>query len=198
MRYIINILFYFSLGHTSLPDELENAMKPLLMKLAIKSSIKIEVDPSDLLTDCVAFYKGPKFNPQHPLRVTFIGQPALDSGGVKRQMYTDLFKEMVSKDQLKIFEGPTNNLLFNYNQTALSCGLYKMLGQMVAHSICQGCGGFPYLAPPMYYYIATSDINQASAYASIKDVHNEEEMKYIEKVLLKPMFGYTYCCGLYL
>ena len=56
------------------------------------------------------------------------------------------------------------------------------LGKMVAHSIFQGCPGFPYLAPAMYYYVATWDINQASAYASIVDIPNREELNYVEKV----------------
>lgn len=153
------------------------------MKLATKPSIKFEVDPNDLVSDCVSFYKGPMFRPQQPLRVSYLGQPALDSGGVKRQMYTDLFKEMVVDNRFKVFEGPSNRLLFHYNQTALTCGLYKMLGQMTAHSICQGCGGFPNLAPSMYYYITTGDISQASAYASVNDIYNEEEMTYVQKVI---------------
>ena len=56
-----------------------------------------------------------------------------------------------------------------------------MLEKMVAHSICQGCPGFPYLAPAMYYYVATGDINKASAYA---DIPNGEELNYVEKVYL--------------
>jgi len=34
----------------------------------------------------------------------------------------------------------------------------------------------------MYYYLATGDISQASAYASITDIVDEEELHYVEKV----------------
>lgn len=163
-------------------ESLAIVLKPLLAKLKSRPSIRLEVDPSDLVSDAVAFYKGPRFQPNQPLRITYIGQPAIDSGGVKRQFYTDLFLQLISQNQFRLFQGPANRLLFHYDQTALSCGLFRMLGQMIAHSICQGCGGFPYLAPSMYYYLATGDISQASAYASIADICNEEELGYVEKV----------------
>lgn len=151
----------------------------------LPGSIRLEVDPYDLVSDAISFYKGPKFQPCQPIRVAFIGQPAIDSGGVKRQFYTDLFLQLVTTNQFKLFQGPNNRLLFYYDQTALNCGLFKLLGKMVAHSICQGCPGFPYLAPAMYYYLATGDINQASAYASIADIPNQEELNYVEKVHTK-------------
>ena len=165
-------------------------LKPLQAKLASKPCVRVEVDPDDLVPDAISFYKGTKFQPSQPIRVAFIGQPAIDSGGVKQQFYTDLFIQLVTTNQFKLFQGPTNRLLFYYDQTALNCGLFKMLGKMVAHSICQGCPGFPYLAPAMYYYVATGEINQASAYASIADIPTGEELNYVEKVRTKLLLSY--------
>ena len=163
-------------------------LKPLQAKLASKPSVRLEVDPDDLVSDAISFYKGTKFQPCQPIRVAFIGQPAIDSGGVKRQFYTDLFIQLVTTNQFKLFQGPTNRLLFYYDQTALNCGLFKMLGKMVAHSICQWCPGFPYLAPAMYYYVATGEINQASAYASIADIPTGEELNYMLKRCIQNCF----------
>ena len=44
---------------------------------------------------------------------------------------------MGTKNELKLFQGGESGrqLLFNYNQTALSCGLFKMLGQIISHSV---------------------------------------------------------------
>jgi hypothetical protein len=67
---------------------------------------------------------------------------------------------------------------------------FKMLGQIIARSICQGCAGFPYMASSMFYYFATGDIGQASAYASIADIFNDEELYYVEKVIHK--FSYVH------
>ena len=33
--------------------------------------------------DAISFYEGAKFQACQPIRVVFIGQPAIDSGGVK-------------------------------------------------------------------------------------------------------------------
>lgn len=161
---------------------LQDVLKPLLLKLACRPSTKLMVDPSDLVSEGVAFYKSPNFEPFQPIKITYIGQPALDSGGVKRQFYTDVFNEMATNNEFKLFEGLPNRLLFNYNQTALSCGLFKMFGQMISHSVCQGCAGFPFLAPSMYYYVATADINQAAAYASVCDIFDDHELSYVKKV----------------
>lgn len=176
-------LFYIVICFCFPPEEsVTSVLKPLLGKLASRPSVRLEVDPSDLVSDAVAFYKGPRFQPNQPVKISYIGQPAIDSGGVKRQFYTDLFLQLVSQNQFKLFQGPSNRLLFHYDQSALRCGLFKVLGQIIAHSICQRCGGFPYLAPSMYYYLATGDISQASAYASITDIVHEEELRYVEKV----------------
>ena len=87
---------------------------------------------------------------------------------------------MVTSDEFKLFLGGESgrHLLFNYNQTALSRGLFKMLGQMILHSVCQGCTGFPFLAS-MYCYVATADIYQAAIYASLYYILDETELMYM-------------------
>ena len=45
-----------------------------------------------------------------------------------------------------------------------SNGLFKVLGTMVAHSICQDGIGFPYLSPTSYWYRNATDL------ASVEDV----------------------------
>ena len=60
-----------------------------------------------------------------------------------------------------------------------------MRGQMIANSICQGCPGFSYLAPLMFNYLATRDIGQAPAYASIGDIFDKEELYLVHKVVIE-------------
>lgn len=79
-------------------------LKPLLVKLAAKPRVKIDVDPDDLVSDAVLLYKGPRFQPHQPLRVDYTDQPALDSGGVKRQFYNDLFLQLVTDNQFRLFK----------------------------------------------------------------------------------------------
>ena len=48
---------------------------------------KLTVEQDDILSDAVAFYKNPSFDPARPLRVSFRGQPAIDTGGVLRVFF---------------------------------------------------------------------------------------------------------------
>ena len=43
--------------------------------------LKITIDESDIIADAFAIFKDNKFEAFCPLRVNFIGQPAVDSGG---------------------------------------------------------------------------------------------------------------------
>ncbi|XP_028414622.1 G2/M phase-specific E3 ubiquitin-protein ligase-like [Dendronephthya gigantea] len=145
---------------------------------------KIKIDPEDLLSDALQVYKHPSFDPTHPFIVQYKQQPAVDTGGVLREFYSDVFKEFVNNPSVRIFEGPSDKLQFHYNHTALTCGMPKMLGTMIAHSLCQNGPGFPYLTPSQYYYVATGDINKAIAYASIHDIHDYEIKSYVEQIMM--------------
>ena len=72
-------------------------------------TLKVKVDTEDLLSDALAFYKGNGFDPSRPIRVYYNGQPAIDTGGVKRQFFTDMFEKFVTSPELKVFEGPPAN-----------------------------------------------------------------------------------------
>jgi hypothetical protein len=135
----------------------------MLKSKITKDTRKVKIDPADLLSDALQIYKHPNFDPAHPLIVQYKQQPAVDTGGVLCEFYSDVFKEFVSNPSVCIFEGPPDKLQFFYNHTALTCGIPKMLGTMIAHSLCQNGPGFPYFAPSQYYYIATGDINKAIA-----------------------------------
>lgn len=160
----------------------DKSILQLLKKKITKDTKRVKIDPEDLLSDALQVYKHPNFDPAHPLIVKYKQQPAVDTGGVLREFYSDVFKEFINNPSVRIFEGPSDKLQFYYNHTALTCGMPKMLGTMIAHSLRQNGPGFPYLAPSQYYYIATGDINQAIAYASIHDVHDYEIKTYIDQV----------------
>lgn len=154
----------------------------MLKEKITKEGKKVKIDPEDLLSDALQVYKHPNFDPVRPLIVQYKSQPAVDTGGVLREFYTDVFKEFVNNPSVRIFEGPPDKLQFYYNHTALTCGIPKLLGTMIAHSLCQNGPGFPYFAPSQYYYIATGDINKAIAYASIHDILDYEVKRLIDQV----------------
>ena len=153
-----------------------------LGKKIVGDKVKANVDPEDILHDALSIYKSRSFDPTRPLMIRYRMQPAIDTGGVLREFYSDLFRAFVLDSELKLFEGPPERIQFYYNHQALTCGLPKMLGTMIAHSLCQGGPGFPYLSPCNYYYIATGDASHAIAYATIADVCNGAVREFVEQV----------------
>jgi hypothetical protein len=114
-------------------------------------------------------------DPARPVRLSFRGQTVIDTGGVLRVFFSAVKEKFCAAELFSIFEGPQSRLLFRYDQSCLAAGIPEILGKLVAQSLVHGCGGFPYLAPLHYYYIATTDIQRASAYASIYDVYDTEK-----------------------
>ncbi len=55
--------------------------------------IKTCLDFDDLWSDMVALYKGQKFSANTQVKITINGSPAIDAGGVRRHMYTKVFKD---------------------------------------------------------------------------------------------------------
>ena len=57
----------------------------------IGDTYNLKINPDDVFTDMVAYYKSNQFDPLQPLKVQYIGQPAADTGRVLWQCFTDLF-----------------------------------------------------------------------------------------------------------
>lgn len=149
---------------------------------------KLTIDPNDIIGDTIAYYKTPTFDGLKKLRISFIGQPGIDVGGVSRQFYQDAIEAIASCSEYRLFEGPENRKQPSYNSTALYSGLFEVLGRLVGHSIVQASIGFPCLAPPVFWYVATGDIQKALPYVSLNDIFDEEVQDYVNKV-------FTIICG---
>ena len=52
----------------------------------------------------------------------------------------------------------------------LPSGMLKIFGRIVAHAILLEGIGFPYLAPCLYWYIATQSESIAAQYTSVDDL----------------------------
>ena len=109
--------------------------------------MKISVVSDDAWVDTVTFYKCTRFDVNKRLRVKLNGQPALDTGGVRTQLYFAVFEQFAQNRHVKLFDGPECHLRPLCTSEARSSGLFKVLGCMVAHSIAQAGVGFPYLSP---------------------------------------------------
>ena len=102
-------------------------------------------------------YKTPGLDMNNPIRVVLDGVPAVDQGGVRRGIFTDVFISFTENERVHLFEGMPNYLRPLYSAEAQSSGLFKVLGQMIAHSIAMDGIGFPYLSPICYWYMVDGE-----------------------------------------
>lgn len=74
------------------PESLQAIIEDLKKELSDeKEKVKVE---DDLLNDALTYYKDSDFDPKKKLRIVFKNQPAPDTGGVLRQFFTQLLKEI--------------------------------------------------------------------------------------------------------
>ncbi len=67
--------------------------------------IKIRIDEDDCWSDMVSFYKSKEDQSKHRVRIRLLDRPVVDTGGVRRQMFTQTFRDV------RLFEGPLNDLI---------------------------------------------------------------------------------------
>lgn len=161
---------------------------------------KIKVDREDLILDLFQYYKDPDFNPELQIKIQFRREPAIDNGGLLREAYEDAFLALAKGDAgLKMFQGPYDRLVPIYRSDNVLNGVFEVLEKMVAHSIIQGGPGFPYLSPVVYWYVATGDLQQGIARASVLDISDGILEDYATRVSVSvsvsfsPCFNITLC-----
>ena len=97
-----------------------------------------------------AFYKGPRFDPHSGLRTLLEGQPAIDTGGVRRQVLSEMLKTVAFSDCVGLYDGSPNRRRPAFRISSFSAGMMKLLGHIIEHSIILDCQWFPYLSPAYY------------------------------------------------
>ena len=148
---------------------LSSIRKMVGAKFAELPKKKVEIDPDDAWADVVAHYKSSQLNLNKRIRVVLGSQPPVDTGGVCRQLYSTVFAEFAENKHIRLFDGPVNHRRPVCTAEARASGLFKVLGMMVAHSICQDGIGFPYFSPTCYWYMVGGE-EKALHFASVEDV----------------------------
>ena len=157
------------------------------LRAKMKSSVsaeRLKVDKEDVAIDLLQYFKSKEFDPKIPISVRFRGQPGLDSGGLLRQAFTSAF-DTISQNKvpgLKLFTGQPCRLTPVCSSENLLTEIFKILRKMIGHSLIQDGPGFPYLAPAIYWYIATGDLDEAVGRTSHIDVVDEDLLMILDKV----------------
>lgn len=137
--------------------------------------LKVSVDFDDMWADMVGQYKSPNMYLHSRLRIILDGKPSIDTGGVRRQVYSSVFDNFAHNHTIRLFDGPENHLRPVCTAEARSSGLLKILGVMIAHSICQDGIGFPYLSPTCYWYMVGGE-EKALQFATVQDLPADSAM----------------------
>ena len=128
----------------------------LLFAKSQKCPVKIvKVNQSTQCSDLISFYKDPTIDFSNcGIAIHLKKEAAIDGGGVRRQVYTMVLKQLSENKHGHIFQGKKYHLRPYYTASAMDTDIYKVLGCIVGHSIVQEGIGFPYLSPLCYWYIA--------------------------------------------
>lgn len=76
------------------------SLSQVLQRLRAKMSArrmreKIRIDPDDQVMDVFSYYKSSEFDQLIPIAMVLKGQPAIDTGGVLRQVFSEVFLSVV-------------------------------------------------------------------------------------------------------
>ena len=113
----------------------------------------INVRRQHVWKDSLRHFARPSFDIHKEIRVSFVGEEAVDVGGPRREYWRLLMKAMASSSQL--FEGDEQQKVLSHNYTKLQERQFYLAGCMVSSCVAHGGPGFPFLAPGLYSYIAS-------------------------------------------
>ena len=97
--------------------------------------VKVAVDSDNVWADMLALYKQSHDLIVKRIWVTLDNSPVIDICGVRKHVDTSVFADFVSNMHVCLFDGPPNSVSPCYSAEARCCGLFKVLGIMVGHSI---------------------------------------------------------------
>ena len=158
-----------------------------------KPTAKISLDLSTAWSDLVSYYKGNKIDYGLQIRVALVGDVTIDTGGVRRQVYTQVYAEFAQNKHICLFDGAENCLRPAISAVARSSGMLKLLGKMLSHSICQDGIGFPYLSPACFWYLVGSE-DMAIEHITLDDLPADTATLIVEVNYLYNVFPFNNLC----
>ena len=108
---------------------LDSLLKTLNRKYKKMPVTKLYLDQDDMWSDTVAFYKSPSCLLQNQIRIVLNHQPAVDTGGVRRHVFTEVFGQFADNKSIKLFDGLPHSLRPRYSAESRCSGLFKVLGK---------------------------------------------------------------------
>ncbi|XP_076858389.1 uncharacterized protein LOC143512215 isoform X2 [Brachyhypopomus gauderio] len=116
-------------------------------------------------------------SPVNPLKVTFIGEPGVDTGALRKEFLT----EMISGIKTRLFEGEDGKgKMPKYSLNDLDSGLFRVAGELFAASLAQGGPAPKFLQEWCYNFLLTGNLDNITK-DDINDLEFSSLIKMVEE-----------------
>ncbi|XP_064387954.1 uncharacterized protein LOC135336110 isoform X1 [Halichondria panicea] len=116
-----------------------------LSKYVTGEEVTVTVRRENVLDDALRTVRRGSFPIDHTIIVEFLGEAGEDGGGLKREFWCLLFKQVKSS----LFEGVGDRLVPRHDVVALQNKKFEHVGNLIAMGLLQGSSGVPFIAPPI-------------------------------------------------
>ena len=165
---------------SSTPTSLAEELAVVALKFESLKCIEFYVQRSRVLKNIFEELKCQKFETSK-LAVEFVGEPAADTGGPTREIFSIAFQQAIDS---RITRGAYPTLTFMHHQTALAEGEYKMFGQLVALALLNGACGPHFLLPSLIHFVlGTTDEEDVASVIKQLLAENHEIKKKLEDLI---------------
>ena len=148
-------------------------------KIKTETSLRIKVRRSHVWEDVkVKLNRCAEEDLEQTLRIQFVGEPGVDQGGPKRELFSLLHKHM--NDSNSMFAGKSNSKCFSNNVVAFDQQDYLKYGRLCAMSIIQGAPSPSFFASSVVDYILYGCVDKVTT--SIDDVPNVKVRQKLEEL----------------
>ena len=165
---------------SSTPTSLAEELAVVALKFESLKCIEFYVQRSRVLKNIFEELKCQKFETSK-FAVEFVGEPAADTGGPTREMFSIAFQQAIDS---RITRGVYPTMTFVHDQTALAEGEYKMFGQLVALALLNGACGPHFLLPLLIHFVlGTTDEEDVASLIKQLPAENHDIKKKLEDLI---------------
>lgn len=136
---------------------------------------RINVRRLDVFHDGIRAFQRSSFNASQCIKVRFIGEPAVDQGGPRREFFRLFLSEMGQTSGL--FQGWPDHLSPVSNSQAVANRMFSTSGKVLASMIVQGCQAPCCFSRPVADFIVYGEVHCPENLAYIPDREIQEKLK---------------------
>ncbi|XP_065835679.1 uncharacterized protein [Oscarella lobularis] len=136
----------------------------------------VNVRASHLLEDAFYFFSKKKYNPLRPMKIQFVGETAVDSGGCVREFWRRLSVAIMDHH----FVGFGNRMRPRKDSKALLGRHFAIIGRILAASLAHEGAGFAFLSDAVYEYVITGDVTDITV--TLDDIPEADVQHWIKQI----------------